>query len=60
MKRNYAAERREAANYADAIMNGKDLPMPFGEGPTLSAQWTAAWGLVYQAYLSGLRAALRR
>jgi hypothetical protein len=51
MQRNYAAERREAGDYADSIMNGKDLPTP---------QWTATWDLIYQAYLAGLRSALRR
>lgn len=50
-KRNYAAERAAAAEYADSTMNGKELPTP---------EWTARWSLVYEAYLTGLRAALRR
>lgn len=48
-KRNYRAERKAATRWADHVMNG--IPVPgFGR-----AEWLKAWGLVFDAYLAGLR-----
>lgn len=48
-RRNYAAERRAATQWADHVM--EDIQVPgFGR-----AEWLKAWGLVFDAYLAGLR-----
>jgi hypothetical protein len=46
-ERNYAAERRLAKNWADVAMDKID--------GLSRAHWLAMWGVVYDAYLAGLR-----
>lgn len=47
-RRNYGAERRAAAKWADHTMDCE--PKGFALGA-----WTHNWGLVFNAYLAGLR-----
>jgi hypothetical protein len=46
-KRNYRAERKAATRWAYHVMEGIH---GFGR-----AEWLKAWGLVFDAYLAGLR-----
>ena len=48
-KRNYAAERRAATRWADHVM--KLMPSGYFE----RHEWLKTWGLVFDAYLAGLR-----
>lgn len=47
-KRNYRAERKAAMRWADHVMDGE--PVGWARGA-----WTHNWGLVFDAYLAGLR-----
>jgi hypothetical protein len=50
-KRDYGAERREAARWADKAMQHYGV-----EDPILSRrQWLEAWGIAYEAYIAGIR-----
>jgi hypothetical protein len=55
-KKNYAAERKEAAGYADKVMNR----MPKALTSLEREKQLDAWGYAYAGYLAGLRAGLRR
>lgn len=48
-KRNYRAERKAATSWADHVMNL--MPADYFE----RHEWLKTWGLVFDAYLAGLR-----
>lgn len=48
-KRNYRAERKAAADFADAAMEGRKLPQ---------REWLDMWAVIYDARLAQIRAAL--
>jgi hypothetical protein len=56
MKRNYAAERREAGHYANGVIN----KMPKARTSLDRERMLDAWDVAYKAYLAGLRASQRR
>lgn len=45
-KRNYRAERKAAADFADAAMDGRQLPQ---------REWLDMWGVIYEARLAQIR-----